>query len=224
MDTRVIHDHPDWVLAYKPANRDFHDDGSEEGWFNEVQRTLGETLYPVHRLDKPTSGLVLMAKTLDACRDINAKFSQREMDKWYLALVPNTLKKKQGAIVGDMEKGRRGAYKLLPSKLNPAITQFFSYSLVPGVRLCLLKPKTGKTHQLRVALKSLAAPIIGDRLYGGASSDRVYLHAFALRFEYGGTLYEFTLPPSQGEYFQSPEFYAWIESQAAPWLLKWPVL
>ena len=224
MNTQIVFEHDDWLLTYKPPGSDFHDDGGQLGWFNEVQSDLNMTLYPVHRLDKPTSGLVLMAKSLDACRTINELFAGREMEKWYLALVPNTMKKKQGAIIGDMEKSRRGAFKLLPTKRNPAVTQFFSYSLEPGVRICLLKPKTGKTHQLRVALKSLAAPIIGDKLYGGVESDRVYLHAFALRFQYGGDFYEFSLPPTEGKYFQSQGFLEWLASHSAPWLLNWPIL
>ena len=61
-----------------------------------------------------------------------------------------------------MQKARNGAWKLCQSKENPAITRFESVSCEPNLRLFILKPQTGKTHQLRVAMKSLGSPILGD--------------------------------------------------------------
>jgi tRNA pseudouridine32 synthase/23S rRNA pseudouridine746 synthase len=84
---------------------------------------------------------------------------------------------------------------LASTQINPAVTQFISQNCRPNERWFLLKPHTGKTHQLRVALKSLGAPIAGDRRYDAVEKaqheDRGYLHAYALRFEYDGEDYEF---------------------------------
>jgi len=223
MSIDIVFEHVDWLLCYKPAGMDFHDDQGTPGFISHLkQQTKIVDLIPVHRLDKPTSGLILVAKTLDACQALNDLFSARNIEKYYLALCPNSLKKKQGMIKGDMEKSRRGTFKLLKSNTNPAVTQFFSHSLEAGIRLCILKPRTGKTHQLRVAMKSLSAPILGDQSYSGKVEDRLYLHAYALRFEYGGEHFEFMVPPKEGNLFAAEAFQHWLQTSGEPWGLNWP--
>jgi tRNA pseudouridine32 synthase/23S rRNA pseudouridine746 synthase len=128
-------------------------------------------------------------------------FSEGLIDKTYIAVAKGKPKKKQGLIVGDMEKSRRGQWKLIPSTVNPARTRFYSILLDPKYRLYILKPITGKTHQLRVAMKSLSVPILGDRLYAAEDSDRVYLHAFCLKFSFKSKDFIFKLMPTTGEYF-----------------------
>lgn len=204
-----------------------HEAGDDEGLLAVVkaQENIKE-LYPVHRLDKVTSGLLVLAKTPAVNRELSMQFERREIDKFYLALSVRKPKKKQGKVVGDMARGRRGSWKLLASRENPAITQFFSSAAQPGQRLFLLKPKTGKTHQLRVALKSIAAPIAGDALYGGddvkSPFDRTYLHAYALAFKLGEQRHQFVSVPSQGALFATPECLASIEAFGHPWNLTWP--
>jgi len=95
---------------------------------------------------------------------------------------------------------------LRKTKTNPAITQFCSAGKPDKPRLFVLQPKTGKTHQLRVAMKSLGAPITGDDRYGGTPSDRMYLHAFGLQFAFSGEHYSFEVPPSSGSYFLEQGF------------------
>ena len=119
-----------------------------------------------------------------------------QVKKQYLAISDHKPKKKQGLIQGDMAKGRRGAWLLTRSQENPAITRFTSLSLGEGRRLFFLSPLTGKTHQLRVAMKSLGAPILRDALYGGSPADRVYLHAWRLSLVYGGEPWRFELAPA----------------------------
>ena len=88
-----------------------------------------------------------------------------------------------------------------------------SRSLAPNLRLFILQPKTGKTHQLRVAMKSLGSPILGDALYGGDSADRTYLHAYQLSFDYFGQAIQIKGEPLKdekcGDFFQ--RFWADIE-------------
>jgi len=98
-----------------------------------------------------------------------------------------------------------------------------SRELPARCRLYLIKPYTGKTHQIRVALKSVSAPILGDALYQAEPADRVYLHAYALSFYYQGQLYQFRQAPSSGAMFLSQAVqqqlqFAWAE----PWSLQWP--
>ena len=102
-----------------------------------------------------------------------------------------------------MQKARNGAWKLCQSKENPAITRFESVSCEPNLRLFILKPQTGKTHQLRVAMKSLGSPILGDPLYGKNTEkiDRTYLHAARLQFEFKGKAFDVFTPPKEGEWW-----------------------
>jgi tRNA pseudouridine32 synthase/23S rRNA pseudouridine746 synthase len=124
-----------------------------------------------------------------------------------------------------MAKSRRGMFKMLRSMENPAITQFFSFSLPNKQRLYLLKPHSGKTHQLRVALSSIAAPIVGDPLYYGQSkADRGYLHAYAIKFTYLNEPFEFIAKPSSGENFLTDQVSEQLSLLKKPWQLNWPRL
>jgi tRNA pseudouridine32 synthase/23S rRNA pseudouridine746 synthase len=87
----------------------------------------------------------------------------------------------------------------------------------------LIKPFTGKTHQIRVALKSMGSAIAGDELYQANPADRVYLHAYALEFMWHGQQHQFVLPPEHGSWFQAAAVQALLNSPwASPWLLDLP--
>jgi tRNA pseudouridine32 synthase/23S rRNA pseudouridine746 synthase len=134
--------------------------------------------------------------------------------------------KKQGLICGDMHKGRGGNWRLSPTREAPAMTRFLSTSLCPGIRLFFLKPLTGKTHQLRVALKSLGAPIIGDTRYHPLvepAADRGYLHAWSLAFELDGERFAFRVAPSRGAWFLREDCQQLIaRPEWQPENLAWP--
>ncbi|SEA28114.1 TIGR01621 family pseudouridine synthase [Alkalimonas amylolytica] len=223
---QIIANHVDWLALHKPAGVSFHSE-SEAGFVVQAEQQLGLKLYPVHRLDKLTSGVLLLAKSSQAAALFAEKFRQQQMEKYYLALSDRKPKRKQGWVKGDMTKARRGAWKLLASQQQPAVTYFISQGLaaqqadVPVVRAYLLKPWTGKTHQIRVALKSLGSPILGDTLYGGSQAERGYLHAYALCFDWHGQRIELHCAPQDG-----PEFLRLEDELAAlwprPWQLNWP--
>jgi tRNA pseudouridine32 synthase/23S rRNA pseudouridine746 synthase len=226
---KIITQTDNFVVVSKSAGINFHDEelpGS--GLFSQVKKQLKEQysvteLYPVHRLDKMTSGLVVFAKNLKSAQIFGKLFEEHKVEKYYLAICDKKPTKKQGLIKGDMAKSRRGMYKLLRTIDNPAITQFFSYAIENKQRLYLLKPHSGKTHQLRVALTSIGAPIIGDPLYNTNSvADRGYLHAYALRFDFLGTLYEFILPCGEGKYYLTQSVKETLAELDKPWLLNWP--
>lgn len=223
----VLEKNANFIVIYKYPGVGFHREDDEAGLFETVKEQQSpEGLFPVHRLDKVTSGVLVMARTEAANLEITKQFAARTTEKFYLAISDRKPSKKQGMIKGDMEKSRRGSWKLLLSQHNPAVTQFFSYSLPEGRRLFILKPRTGKTHQIRVAMKSLGAPIAGDRLYGdalqAATCDRCYLHAYQLAFEYAGTKFCFKAPPREGVWFQRGEFSTLLSSLSDPRLLPWP--
>ena len=223
----LVDHNEDFVVVNKMPGITVQRDGESAGLLEVVATDLKvNKLYPVHRLDKETSGLVVMACTPEANRRLSKKFADHAVQKFYLAISGNKPQRKQGLISGDMEKARRGSWKLTKARKNPAITQMFSQSLAPGIRLFLLKPKTGKTHQLRVALKSLAAPILGDLRYGSAeqSADRMYLHAWQLQFGWNGELKRYQQAPISGEWFGRPEFDESIKVWTSPEDLPWPAI
>ena len=129
------------------------------------------TLLPVHRLDRVTSGVLLLAKTREACALAAAEFAARRADKLYLALAARPPRKKQGIVQGGMERSRRGAWRLTRAQPTAgragrgsssatasfARTRFDSWPLGserhPRQRVYVLAPKSGRTHQLRVAMK-----------------------------------------------------------------------
>jgi tRNA pseudouridine32 synthase/23S rRNA pseudouridine746 synthase len=177
--------------------------------------------YPVHRLDKMTSGLMIVACHTAAAAAFGKMFENHEMEKRYLALSSSKPKKKQGTITGGMVPSRRGQWKLTQEKENLAITQFFSYSF-QGLRVFFVRPLTGKTHQIRVALKSLGSPILGDLRYSGEEADRGYLHAYSLQFYWQGQVKSYLSFPSYGEHFSS-ELSDFVATQFDESVLKWPI-
>ena len=204
MKLDIVYQTDDFIIIYKPCGLSVHKDQNEIGLTTLVAKQLGvPQVWLVHRLDKVTSGLLILALNAESAAEFFRLFSEHHIQKTYLALSNQKPKKKQGLIVGDMQKVRNGAWKLCQLKENPAITRFESVSCEPNLRLFILKPQTGKTHQLRVAMKSLGSPILGDTLYGKNTEkiDRTYLHAARLQFEFKGQAFDVFTSPKEGEWW-----------------------
>ncbi len=197
----ILENNSEFIIANKPSGLSFHQEQQVDGLHTSLSNQLNCKLWPVHRLDKLTSGLVIFAKTKEAAAQFGHLFESRLIDKQYIALSDKKPKKKMGKVIGDMAKSRSGSWKLLRSRDNSAYTEFKSYPASPGIRLFVVKPTTGKTHQIRVALKAIGAPILGDIRYGGSAADRGYLHSHQLSFEWHGTVKQFQLLPNQGVHF-----------------------
>ena len=191
---QILLDNDSFIIFNKPCGISFHSDDGP-GFMANCEKEVGYKLHSIHRLDKVTSGIIIFAKSNEVAKGLSALFRDKKINKTYLALAYGKPLKKQGMVKGDMEKSRRGSYKLLRSNLNPAITRFTSQLVEPGLRLYTLHPVTGKTHQLRVAMKSLGTPILGDKLYGGSEFERVCLHSHRLEFSFMGEDYKITSDP-----------------------------
>ncbi|WP_232503999.1 TIGR01621 family pseudouridine synthase [Thiomicrospira microaerophila] len=216
----IVFENADFLVFDKPDGMSFHSE-NQPGLVVLAEQQTRLSLYPVHRLDKMTSGLVILAKNLASAQAFQALFEQREIEKYYLAISTHKPKKKQGWIKGDMQPSRRGSWRLIQSQQNPAITQFVSASLAPNERAFLIKPHTGKTHQIRVALKSLGAPIAGDVRYQARVEakleSRGYLHAYALAFSLFDERFCIVCPPTSGERFLSDAFKVQCRVWSEPW-------
>ncbi|MEQ8353497.1 MAG: pseudouridine synthase [Leptospiraceae bacterium] len=227
----LIQETEDYAAFYKPAGLVFFEDSQKTDFLDEMRALCSDQadrLYPVHRLDKVTSGILLCAKGRKNANLLGNEFRFHRAEKIYVALSARAGFKKAALIVGDMEKSRRGSYKLLRTRDNPARTSFVSEPLQEqrtGLRLLWVRPITGKTHQIRVALKSVGFSILGDPLYNAFSEarqeDRTYLHALALRFNLQGKEFQIRELPREGEEFLNPLCLETIK-ETDPYSLDYP--
>jgi tRNA pseudouridine32 synthase/23S rRNA pseudouridine746 synthase len=221
----IVSREPGFLVVDKSPGLDFHDCQGAPGLCTLVGREIGAPVFPVHRLDKDTSGLIILPTDRSRARELAAQFRDRQVEKYYIALSDKPPGKKQGLVQGDMVRSRRGSWMLARSMERPARTRFVSVSVGPGLRLFVLKPLTGRTHQLRVALKSLGSPILGDRLYHPHVPDwpdRMYLHAHTLLFSLEGIAYRFEAGPRVGSLFLEERTRQILEGLGPLEKLPWP--
>lgn len=149
----------------------------------------------VHRLDKETSGLMVVARTQAAYQSLRQQFEDRTVKKTYLALALGRFKEKKGTI--DLPIGRhvhhREKISVRTRKPKIAITHYEVLEEFKETTFLALKPVTGRTHQLRVHLSATGHPLAGDSRYGGSGQKqrkkyaRLFLHAWKLSFEHPAT-------------------------------------
>ncbi|HZI93260.1 MAG TPA: RluA family pseudouridine synthase [Patescibacteria group bacterium] len=129
----------------------------------------------VHRLDKETSGVLVVAKNDTAHRQITRQFQERTVTKIYMALVWGRPEPASGSI--DLAIGRDSRQRLKisarTSAPRDAFTQYRQVEALPGFSWLEVTPRTGRTHQIRVHMKHLGHPIAGDTLYGGAGWKKI---------------------------------------------------
>jgi 23S rRNA pseudouridine1911/1915/1917 synthase len=150
----------------------------------------GESLRPgiVHRLDKDTSGVLIAAKNERAQQLMVEKFANRQIEKVYLAVCAGNPGNR--IILGNIGRHpvRRKEMAIVEGRGREARTRCESLAHTSELSLVRLYPETGRTHQLRVHLKAVGTPILGDSLYGNVSMNKKYgisrqmLHAYSLRF------------------------------------------
>jgi 23S rRNA pseudouridine1911/1915/1917 synthase len=160
----------------------------------------------VHRLDKDTSGLIVLAKNERAHRWLTEQFKNRAVEKTYLALVdgspPTPAGRVEAAIGRDLRDRKKLAVVSASSRGREAISEYRTLERLPLHTLLEIHPLTGRTHQIRVHCAFLGCPVAGDRVYGRRKSsidvDRHFLHAWRLKVRLPGnkqvTAFEAPLP------------------------------
>lgn len=123
----------------------------------------------VHRLDKDTSGLLVVAKSDEAHSGLHEQFKDRSVEKTYLAVAYGVFERKNGKLDSKIARHPTDRKKMAPSALNgkDALTIYKVLSSNNGFSLVELEIKTGRTHQIRVHLSEIGHPIVGDKKYGG---------------------------------------------------------
>lgn len=210
LDIPIIYEDDNVVVINKPAGILSHSKGALN-----LEPTVASWLYPrlasdwrqatrdssanrlgiVHRLDRDTSGVMILARNAETATLLQKQFADRKVKKSYVAIVKGELKHHEANLDLPIERNPK-----LPSQFRvgtngkQATTHYKVVKQHKNLSLIELTPETGRTHQLRVHLSYIKAPILGDRIYG-KSADRLYLHAKSL---------EITIPTSQRRVFSSP--------------------
>lgn len=160
------------------------------------ERTLADFGFVAHRLDRDTSGVMILAKSEEVQKFLKKQFQDRKVHKTYYAIVQGRPKLDEARIDLPLKRDLKRPTTFRVDAGGKASETFYKvlksndkYSLVE------LKPTTGRTHQLRVHMKYLGHPILGDPVYGDEKADRLYLHAGSL---------EVTLPGGVRKVFESP--------------------
>ena len=203
VDLPILYEDDDVIVVNKPSGLLTHAKGglSDESTVAEIIRPktsfATDTDRPgiVHRLDRDTSGLLIVAKNSESAAHLQRQFAERTAKKAYIAITDG--KPKLNAAKIDLPIGRNpsapSTFRIDPNG-KPAQTTYHVLTENDTQSLVELKPTTGRTHQLRVHLAHLNAPILGDRVYGKSSDCRMMLHAQKL---------EITLPSGERKVFEA---------------------
>jgi len=202
LNIQVVYENKDFLALNKPAGVLVHhtNSKSKEGevltdWlirnYPEV-KNVGDDPETrpgiVHRLDKDTSGILLIPRTQEYFYYLKNLFQNREVQKTYLALVRGVVKDDAGSVdkpIG-LKSGtvKRTVFTKNAKMIKEAVTHYKVIERLANHTLLEVCPKTGRTHQIRVHLASIGHPVVGDKVYGGKDNSlgRLFLHAYSVEF------------------------------------------
>lgn len=220
----VVYEDESLLVVNKPAGVSVHEDGHTNGpfltdWVRDTHPEMvgvGETMRlqngtiidrpgVVHRLDRDTSGVLVLAKTQAAHECLKSQFKGRAVEKEYRALVWGELKESHGTIDRPIGRSRKdfrlwSCGKDAGGTLRPATTRWTLLAVGQGVSYVSVEPKTGRTHQIRVHMKAIGHPVVCDTRYApkrgcALGMERLALHAYTLTLTHpNGTRMTFEAP------------------------------
>lgn len=146
----------------------------------------------VHRLDRPTSGLLVVARTPVAYHELVAQFSARQVERTYLGMVHGVVEEPEGVVDAPIGRSERNPTLMAVAAAGrPARTHYTVVDRGPRATLLQLLLETGRTHQIRVHMAAIGHPVLGDVRYGASpgvlSADRIFLHASRLGVRHPGS-------------------------------------
>ena len=176
-EIEVIRETRDWVAVNKPPGIPTQPDRErKQRSLEELMRSRFGTIHLIHRIDTQTSGVVVFARNREAAARLSALFASREIRKTYLAVVEGAVSRE---LTVESPIGGRDAHTIVRPLRQ-----------LDGVTLVEAEILTGRTHQIRIHMKSVEQPVVGDRRYGSTiPAPRMLLHAWKLEHAYlGGAL------------------------------------
>ena len=194
---KIIYEDDDILVIDKPPGLTTHPSpGQTEGTLINVVLAyypdlaeLGETMRPgiVHRLDKDTSGIIIIAKNIRAQLNLINQFRDRTVKKTYITLVKGHLTPETGII--DAPIGRHPVNRIKMAVLKSGLYARSEYKVLQYLSeytLCEVRPETGRTHQIRVHMAAIGYPVVGDATYGVKVPflKRQFLHAARIKFKH----------------------------------------
>lgn len=228
INLEILWENSDCLVVNKPAGMVVHPGISHSkdtlvnallSYVSSLKETFQEdSLRPgiVHRLDKDTSGVIICAKTTQALEKLAKQFRNRQTEKFYLAIVKGRLSQIKGEVSGFLKRDARNRQKYILSSEEKGKESLTHWKIIrewEKFSLILLKPVTGRTHQLRVHMLAMNSPIIGDPLYSRNSQgfSRLFLHAWRIKlqvFDQFGEylkLFEASIPKEFLDFFEEQE-------------------
>lgn len=207
-----------WLVLDKPEGITTHrSDMDQWGLIEYAQDILKQNLFVVHRLDKDTSGALLVAKTSPCAKELAELFKNHRVEKKYIFLTDRKVHFDEVTHKSHIEKlGPNEFCSHQKEEVNSetAFQKIWSHS---GFTLWMAQPKTGRSHQIRLHAADLGIPLLGDQLYGGSPWIRLALHASELSFSLNETPHQVSSP---SPWWSNPES---LTSEAHP-DLSWPLL
>jgi len=222
---KIIFEHKDFLIVDKPAGLLVHKTNNINSYSlvdiliqkypeikgvidtnQNIEANLQNRYGIVHRIDKDTSGLIIIARNIKALIELKKLFKERKVYKEYTCLVRGIIKESYSNIKYPITRSRLNHTKRVAvisdkqsnDNQRVAHTEYWVLNRYDNSTLLRTVIHTGRTHQIRVHLQSIKHPIIGDKLYGGKleqkdknSLNRQFLHSSKLKFEYLGQQYEF---------------------------------
>lgn len=196
LKSSVIEETDDWIALNKPAGIAVQGGSKVKECVDDALPYLGkksDQLKLVHRLDKDTSGILIIAKSVISAAKLTKQFKTKAIQKLYIAITSGVPQKKHGTISDPLLKTKKDSKKEkmhVDHKGKKAITHYQVLDTLGNKSaLVLLEPVTGRTHQLRVHMANIGTPILGDGKYGGKKafidgvSEKLHLHAFQIVLE-----------------------------------------
>jgi len=221
MRFEILHENDYFIVVNKPSGLlSVPDRKQSEPSLKDLLLQKYNQIYTVHRLDKPTSGLILFARDPETHKTLSKLFQTREVEKYYVGLLEGTLMPQQGIVETGIMEHPAGGKMINHAKGKPSKTAYETLEIFKGFSLVRFRIFTGRTHQIRVHCGYLGHTIVGDSIYGEGKPlllstikkkfnlakkemeerpimGRLALHAQEIRFQFGDKNYVFEAPLSK---------------------------
>ena len=182
----IIYENNDFIILHKWTQIASQGGSKIKTSIDHIIKNINPQYRLVHRLDKETSGLLLIAKNLNYAKKLSSLFRQKDITKFYIAICEGNPKNNNSLVKLDIKNKKQ--------KFENTLTNYKVLNKNTGISSILFNPQTGKPHQLRIVSKNLGCPIVGDSKYNTHSKyskETLMLHAFALKFTIDKKKYEF---------------------------------